>query len=185
MLMVVSVYLGSSPYCDRKYFDLAYQVGRMLALKGHTLCYGGAAVGTMGSLAAGAMENGGKVIGVFPKGFQGTREIREQGIPVRQEGLDRMIEVADFAERKQLMEDMGDCAVVLPGSYGTMDELFTYACNHAIEKNHKFIHVLNFDGYYDHLIEFVETMEREHFLKGTMKDALIFHNTLDELAAAL
>ena len=183
--MIVSVYLGSSPYCDRKYFDLAYQVGRMLALKGHTLCYGGAGIGTMGFLAAGAKENGGKVIGVFPRGFQGTKEIREKGIPVRQEGLDQMIEVEDFAERKQVMEDMGDCAVVLPGSFGTLDELFTYACNHAIEKNNKFIHILNFDGYYDHLREFVDTMEKENFLKGTMIGVLIFHDSLDDLAAAL
>lgn len=183
--MTVSVYLGSSPYCDKKYFDLAYNVGRMLALKGHTLCYGGAGVGTMGALAAGALENGGKVIGVFPKGFQGTKEIREQGIKVRQDGLDRMIEVENFAQRKQLMEDMGDCAVVLPGSFGTMDELFTYACNHAIEKNHKFIYVLNFDGYYDHLREFLQIMEQENFLKGTMIGVISFCDSLEELESVL
>ena len=183
--MVVSVYLGSSPFCDGKYCDIAYEVGRMIALKGHTLCYGGSNVGTMGALADGAQDNGGKVIGVFPKGFLGTREIREKGIPVRREHLDRMIDVESFAERKQVMEDLSDCAVVLPGSFGTLDELFTYACNHAIDKNDKYIHVLNFNGYYDHLKAFVETMKRERFLKESMMGVITFHDSIEDLGMVL
>lgn len=180
--MIVSVYLGSSPFCDNKYNDAAYEVGKMLALKGHTLCYGGASIGTMGSLAAGAQENGGKVIGVFPKGFRGTRDAIERGINVKAEDLDQMIEVENFAERKQVMEDMGECAIVLPGSFGTLDEMFTYACNHAIEKHHKLIHILNFEGYYDHLKEFVVKMEEEKFLKGTMCGVLNFYDSIEELS---
>lgn len=180
--MVVSVYLGSSPFCDKKYNEIAYEVGKMLARKGHAIVYGGATIGTMGALAAGAQENGGKVIGVFPRGFRGTRDAIERGINVKADSLDEMIEVADFAERKQVMEDMGECAVVLPGSYGTLDEMFTYACNHAIDKHGKLIHILNFQGYYDHLKEFVDTMEKEKFLKGSMCGVLNFYDSLEELS---
>lgn len=183
--MVVSVYLGSSAGCNKKYYDLAYAVGRMIALKGHTLCYGGATAGTMGALADGAKQNGGKVIGVFPKDFRGTKEMREKGINVKHEHLDKMYDVENFAERKQVMEDLSDCAVVLPGSFGTLDELFTYACNHAIEKNNKYIHILNFDGYYDHLKEFLKRVENEHFLKGTMIGVINFYDTLEELEKVL
>ena len=180
--MVVSVYLGSSGSCAGKYKSLAYELGKLIALKGHTLCYGGATAGTMGDLADGAQENGGKVIGVYPEGFLGTKEMREKGVEVRHNHLDKMYEVADFAQRKQLMEELCDCAVVLPGGIGTMDELFTFACDYVIEKHSKVIHILNYEGYYDHLREFLLTMDKEKFLKGNLMQAVIFDNSLEELS---
>lgn len=181
----ISVYLGSSPYCLEKYNDVAYSIGCEIARHGYTLIYGGAAVGTMGRLADGAQEHGGEVIGVFPKGFCGTREVRESGISVVREGLNQMIEVADFAQRKQVMEDLSDCAIVLPGSFGTMDELFTYACNRAIEKHSKNVYVLNVDGFYDPLKALLENMKQGVFLKQTMIGVISFYDTVEELFQAI
>ena len=141
----IAVYLGSAPSCKDIYKGLAYELGFRLAKAGHTLVYGGAAVGTMGALADGARDAGGEVIGVFPKGFRGTKEVRESGLEVVQHGLSKFIETADFAERKQMMEDLSDGCIVLPGSFGTLDELFTYACNRAIDVHTKPILVFNFD----------------------------------------
>jgi len=180
-MRVISVYLGSSPFCSPQYKALAHEVGAKIAKKGHTIVYGGAAVGTMGALAQGAKEEGGEIIGVFPRGFKGTKEVRESGIQVIQEGLDRMIDVADFAERKQKMEDIGDCAIVLPGSYGTMDELFTYACNRAIDKHSKNIYVLNHNGFYNPLIDLLSNMEKAGFLKQAMVGAITFYDNIDDI----
>ena len=177
----VAVYLGSSPGCKDSYKKLAYALGARIAQEGLTLVYGGAAVGTMGALADGAMEAGGRVIGVFPRAFRGTKEVRESGLEVVRQGLSEFIETTDFAERKQVMEDLSDGCIVLPGSYGTMDELFTYACNRAIDKHTKPILVFNFEGYYEPLKQLLANMRRAGFLKPFMSDAITFCDTIEEI----
>lgn len=177
----IAVFLGSAPSCHEIYRGLAYELGHRLAQAGLTLVYGGAAVGTMGALAEGAAEAGGRVIGVFPKGFRGTKEVRESGLEVVQQGLSEFIETEDFASRKQLMEDMSDACVVMPGSFGTMDELFTYACNRAIDKHKKPILVFNFEGYYDPLKQLLSNMQEAGFMKPVMADAVTFCDTLEEI----
>ena len=177
----VAVYLGSAPGCKDIYKGLAYDLGDRIARAGLTLVYGGAAVGTMGALAEGALDAGGEVIGVFPRGFRGTQEVRESGLEVVQHGLSRMIETADFAERKQVMEDLSDACIVMPGSFGTLDELFTYACNRAIDKHTKPIFIFNFEGYYDPLKQLLANMQEAGFLKPVMANAVTFCDTMEEL----
>lgn len=181
----IAVYLGSAPSCKDVYKGLAYELGHQLATAGMTLVYGGAAVGTMGALADGAMDAGGAVIGVFPRDFLGTKEVRESGLEVVRHGLTRFIETADFAERKQVMEDLSDACIVMPGSFGTMDELFTYACNRAIGKHAKPIFVFNFEGYYEPLRQLLANMQAGGFMKAFMADAVTFCDTIDEVIAAL
>lgn len=160
----IAVYLGSAPSCKDVYKGLAYELGQRLAKAGMTLVYGGAAVGTMGALANGAKDAGGTVIGVFPRDFRGTKEVRESGLEVVQHGLSEFIEVADFAERKKVMEELSDACIVMPGSFGTMDELFTYACNRAIDKHEKPIYVFNFEGYYAPLKQLLANMQDAGFM---------------------
>ena len=87
----IAVYLGSAPSCNDIFKWLAYELGYRLAAAGLTLVYGGAAVGTMGALADGAMSAGGRVVGVFPSGFRGTKEVRESGLEVVRHGLSEFI----------------------------------------------------------------------------------------------
>lgn len=181
----VAVYLGSAPSCKEIYKGLAYELGNRIARAGLTLVYGGAAVGTMGALASGARDAGGKVIGVFPRGFCGTQEVRESGLEVVQHGLSEFIETADFAERKQVMEDLSDGCIVMPGSFGTLDELFTYACNRAIDLHTKPILVFNFEGYYDPLKQLLANMQAAGFLKPVMAGALTFCETIEEIIETL
>ena len=155
----IAVYLGSAPGCNEIYKGLAYELGFRLAKAGLTLVYGGAAVGTM--------------------------EVRESGIPVVREGLSEFIETADFAERKQVMEDRSDACIVMPGSFGTMDELFTYACNRAIDKHSKPILIFNFEGYYDPLKQLLANMQQAGFMKPVMAGAIRFFDTIEEIIAAL
>ena len=181
----VAVYLGSAPSCKEIYKGLAYELGNRIARAGLTLVYGGAAVGTMGALASGARDAGGKVIGVFPRGFCCTQEVRESGLEVVQHGLSEFIETADFAERKQVMEDLSDGCIVMPGSFGTLDELFTYACNRAIDLHTKPILVFNFEGYYDPLKQLLANMQAAGFLKPVMAGALTFCETIEEIIETL
>lgn len=179
--MNVSVYLGSSLECKEEYNQLAFELGRRLALSGHTVVYGGANVGTMKSLADGADSAKGRIIGVFPRYFQGTEEIVKQGIEVMRDNLAEMILVEDFAERKKVMEKTSDCCVIMPGSLGTMDELFTYACNRAIGQHSKNIYVLNHNGYYTPIKDFLANAMEAGFLKENTGDIITFYNSIDEL----
>jgi len=160
----VAIYLGSAIGADQKYADFAYEVGRLLALRGIEVVYGGANVGTMGCLARGVLENGGRLVGVFPKGFGGKREVQKKNIEILQDGMTETIIVKDFSERKAVMESRADCAVALPGGIGTMDELFCFCVDNEIALHDKPAYILNFDGFYDGLKLQLETMERLNFL---------------------
>ena len=179
--MTVSVYLGSSIHCDKKYNVLACELGHAMAECGYDIVYGGSNVGTMKDLADGAMAAGGRVTGVFPRSFRGSRDIWGAGIEVQRRDLTEIIEVADFAERKKLMEELGDCCVVLPGSFGTLDEMFTYACDRSIDKHTKNIYVLNHEGYYDPVVQLIANMSDSGFLKPHLRNMFTFCATLDEL----
>lgn len=179
--MNIAVYLGSSTTCLPEYNDLAYELGRQLALCGHTLIYGGADVGTMKHLADGALKEGGKVIGVFPTGFLGTKEVIQEGIEVMKRGLTEMIMVKDFAERKLKMEELSDCAVVMPGSFGTLDEMFTYACNYAIGQHTNPIYLLNHKGFYEPMKAQMANVSAAGFLKPSSAKVLHYVDTVAEL----
>jgi len=180
----VAVYLGSAPGNDPKFKALAYETGRSFAQNGITLLYGGACVGTMGSLADGALEAGGKVVGVFPKGFQGKREVKESGKKVFHEGLSEVVFVKDFPERKMRLEEISDCAVILPGGFGTMDEMFCYAVGNEIDLHDKQVYVLNADGFYDDLKALLDSMKEKGFL-GREYDVIHWASSVGELIAML
>lgn len=179
--MKVSVYLGSSINCKPEYNALAFEVGARLASAGHVIVYGGANVGTMKDIADGAQSVGGDVIGVFPSGFAGTEEVKHHGMKVIREGLKELVYVKNFAERKQTMEDLSDCALILPGSFGTLDELFTYTCNNAIGMHSKPVFILNHKGFYSPLVDLVRNTAEAGFLKPETVSILTFCDTIDEV----
>lgn len=180
----VAVYLGSSTGNSPLFGDTVRKFGRCMAEAGIEVIYGGASVGTMGILAESVLQAGGKITGVFPTGFGGKREVQAMNVEILQEGLTQTIFVKDFAERKATMEKLSDCAVVLPGSYGTMDELFSYAVNNEIGLHDKRCYILNIAGYYDGLEMQVATIKRNGFLKDNA-DMLRFCHSMEELLSKL
>lgn len=183
--MKISIYLGSSLHCLPQYHTLAYEVGRKVAQAGHTIVYGGADVGTMKDIADGAQDAGGDVIGVFPREFKGTKEVQDSGVKVVRDNLTEMIYVADFAERKKVMESLSDACIILPGSFGTLDELFTYACNHAIGEHSKPVFLLNHEGFYTPLQQLMQNIEKGRFLKPETVAILTFCDTIDQIISIL
>ncbi len=104
------------PGRDGTYAEAARSVGRLLAEHGIRLVYGGASVGLMGAMADAAIEAGGQVVGVIPRGLF-SREVPHRG-------LTELVEVGSMHERKQTMSDLSDAFVALPGGLGTFEELF-------------------------------------------------------------
>lgn len=183
MIKSVAVFLGSSEGSE-EYLGNAYEFGRQLAGNGYKVIFGGAEVGTMKAFADGVVDAGGDIVGVFPKGFKGKRDVAASHKNIRMSRVTKTVEVRDLAERKAVMNSMSDCCVIIPGGFGTMEELFCYAVENEIAIHDKKAFVLNTNGYYDSLETLVETMKREHFLKAD-SDVITFYHSNEELFEAL
>ena len=189
MIKTAAIYLGSATGRSQIFSDTAFSVGAELARMGISVVYGGACVGTMKSLADGVLSESGEVIGVFPKGFKGKKSYQAQLLLKTLlrllYGLSRLIEVEDMSERKKVMEKMSDCCIALPGSYGTLDELFEYIVNHQLGFHDKPVYILNLDGFYDPIIAMIEKMKETEFLKGYDQSFIHFPTTVEDLLTAI
>ncbi|MEG1288859.1 MAG: TIGR00730 family Rossman fold protein [Bacteroidales bacterium] len=177
----VVVYLGSKSGNNPIFFETANLLGTQLANNKYNIIYGGANVGTMKALANSAIDAGGNVIGVFPDNFKGKKENRDRGIEVKHSHLTQMIIVKDMQERKKIMEQMSDCCIILPGSFGTLDELFEYAVNRQLGYHSKPIIIININGYYNPMKELINNMAENGFIPRNEISLLTYCNTVDEV----
>lgn len=130
-----------------------------------TLIYGGCKVGLMGILADAALEAGGEVIGVIPE------RLFEKEIPHR--GLTELHVVRSMHERKQVMADLSDGFVALPGGVGTLEELTEIYTWGQLGLHRKPCGLLNVEGYFTYLIQFLDHAVHEMFLKPTHRETLM------------
>ncbi len=169
----ITVFCGSSFGSDDVYKEQAALLGRTLAKQNIQLIYGGANVGLMGAVADGALNEGGKVVGVIPHFLQSKEIAHNQ--------LTELILVETMHERKTRMNDLCDGVIVLPGGYGTLEEFFEMITWAQLGLHKKPIGILNIDGFYDDLIKLVQTMVDKGFLKQINREMLLISNTIDEL----
>lgn len=170
--MRMCVFCGSSAGRAR-HMEVAAEVGRVLAERGIELVYGGGRVGTMGAVADGALAAGGSVVGVIPQ--------RMVAWEIAHDGLAELHVVDTMHERKALMADLSDGFVALPGGAGTMDELFEIWTWAQLRLHTKPIGLLNVDGFYDRLIELIDHMIAEGFLKAPYRDMLVVDDEINRL----
>lgn len=169
----IAVYCASSLGFEASWAKEARNVGAFMANRDITIVYGGGRVGLMGELANGALDNGGKVIGVIPD-FLNSKEIGHQGIS-------ELITVDTMHERKLKMSELCDGVIAMPGGFGTMEELFEMITWGQLGLHQKPVGVLNINGFYNHLILFVQEMEKAGLLKKENKDMLLVADTVEEL----
>lgn len=153
----ICVYAASNPGVHPDYEKAALQLGDALVSKQYELVYGGASVGLMGRVANQVLDNGGRAIGVMPRGLF-RREIAHSN-------LTEFHEVESMHERKAMMASLSDAFVALPGGLGTFEELFEAACWSQIGIHQKPIGLLNIRGFYNPLMEFLEHTVREGFMR--------------------
>lgn len=169
----LAVFCGSKNGNNPLYTEHTIQLGKLLAKKNITLIYGGGNVGIMGKIADEVMTNGGKVIGVIP---QVLVEWERQHT-----GISELFIVDDMHIRKKKMYDLCDAAVILPGGFGTLDELFEMVTWNQLSIHDKLIFILNSGGFYDHLIAHIGKMQEENFLYEAARKRIIIINTPAEL----
>ena len=169
----VAVFCGSKNGNNPLYKEHAAELGKYLALLKLKLIYGGAKEGLMGVVADAALANGGAVMGVIPKVLTAWEH--------QHQGLTELAVVPDMHSRKKMMYDMSDAAVILPGGFGTLDELFEMLTWNQLKIHDKKIYMLNSAGFYSHLINHLRSMEKDDFLYETVEDRIILCNTPVEL----
>jgi uncharacterized protein (TIGR00730 family) len=158
------VFCGSSSRVDEKYLELSKKIGSYLAKNGIRLIYGGASVGLMGAMADACLADGGEVIGIIPEGIV--------KLEVAHKGLTKMHIRKDMHERKAMMYELSDAFISLPGGFGTLDETFEILTWRQLDFHQKKIGLLNFDHYFDSILEFVENSLKVGFIKECDKDYL-------------
>jgi hypothetical protein len=169
----VTVFCGSSSGSDKIFEEQAYSLGKTLAENKIDLVYGGAKVGLMGAVARGVLQNGGEVIGVLPK-FLKVKEIAY-------EGLTELILVETMHERKTKMSELCDGVIALPGGFGTLEELFEMITWAQLGLHKKPVAILNTNGFYNSLIEMIQKMVDEGFLKEINQQMLLTSDNISEL----
>ncbi len=177
MIKSLCVFCGSSVGVDPVYKEAAIQMGTYLAENKINLVYGGGRIGLMGVLAETVLKNGGTVTGIIPK-FLSTKEIRH-------DGLTQCFEVDDMHTRKQMMYQLSDAFVAMPGGFGTLDELFEIITWHQLALHEKPIAIYNVHGYFNPLLSMVETMQTQKFIPIDFQNYLKSDTSLDGVLTLL
>lgn len=142
------MFCGSSNNIAQEFFDEGARIGKILAERGYHVVYGAGDCGVMGAVANAALENGGTVTGVFPKVLM--------GLEAEHKGLTEIIHVDDMHTRKMTMFEKSDAFIILPGGFGTMDELFEVITWKQLNTHEKPIIIYNYKNYWDHWISLTE-----------------------------
>lgn len=154
-----AVFCGSQFGNHPHYRQHAEQLGKLLAEHQIELIYGGGNTGLMGAVANSCLENGGSVVGVIPQ-ILVNRERAHQF-------LTKIHVVGDMHVRKQMMYQLSDAMIILPGGNGTLDEMFESLTWNTLDIHHKKIILLNTDHYYDALLAHYDKMIEAGFLYRT------------------
>ncbi len=152
----ICIYCASSNKAAAVYGDTAYELGALLAREGITTITGAGSIGLMRRVEDGALENGGKAIGIIP------RFMVEQGW--HHTGLTELRITESMHERKKMMADLSDAVIALPGGCGTIEELSEIITWKQLGLYFNPIVILNINGYYDHFIAQLEQAIEEHFM---------------------
>ncbi|MEV5823678.1 TIGR00730 family Rossman fold protein [Micromonospora harpali] len=169
-MAAICVFCASSRTLDQRWLDLAAETGREIARRGHTLVSGGGCVGMMGAVVDGARSAGGRTVGVIPQSLV--------DLEVADLASDELLVTASMADRKTLMIEKSDAFLTLPGGLGTLDELFEVWTTATLALHTKPMVLVDADGFYRPLLDWLTTLTDRHFLKPAGQDLLLVADTI-------
>lgn len=173
----VCVYCGSSNAAPEAHKALARALGRLLAEQGIELIYGGGRIGLMGQVADGALEAGGRVVGIIPR-FLTRREVGNLQVS-------ELVVTETMHQRKLLMAERAEAFVVLPGGLGTLDETFEILTWAQIGLHDKPVALLNAGGFWDPLLALIERLAADRYVRPEHRGLLRVAASLEALLPAL
>lgn len=161
-LKAIAIFCGSKSGTNIQYTTDAQELGKLLAQKKIEMIYGGGKNGLMGCVADSVMQHGGTVRGVIPHVLVEWETSHEN--------ISELLVVEDMHQRKRKMYELCDAAIILPGGFGTLDELFEILTWNQLSIHDKKVFVLNTGGFYNHLLQHLRHLTTEGFLYGNLED---------------
>jgi uncharacterized protein (TIGR00730 family) len=155
-IKAIDIFCGSKSGNNPLFEQHTKELGHILSENNITIVYGGGNKGLMAAVANAALEKNGKVIGIIPKVLRDSEH--------QHEGLTELHIVETMHHRKEMLYEKCDAAIILPGGYGTLDEVFEILTWNQLRIHDKKIFFLNSGGFYDHLIAHIQKMQQDGFL---------------------
>ena len=169
----IAIFCGANFNGDKVILKAVEQLTQILTDQNISLVFGGGKVGIMGLLADHMISQGGRTIGVIPK-FLLDKEVGHTG-------LTELHVVETMHQRKQLMNDLSDGIIMLPGGFGTLEEFFEVLTWLQLGLHNKPIAILNINGFYDHLLKQMDVMVDQQFLKAANRNLVITASDPEQL----
>ena len=169
----IVVYCASSLGVNPIYNEVAVELGEKMAANGVRLIYGGGGFGLMGNVANAVLQNGGEVTGVIPN-FLANLEVAHTT-------LTELHFVETMHERKFKMVQLAKGVIALPGGYGTLDELFEILAWRQLKLYDGPIAIVNTNGFYDLMLQQLDRMVADGFLKAENRTLLLVADSVDEV----
>lgn len=176
-IRTIAVFCASASGADPIYQTAANDLGCALAARNISVVYGGAKVGLMCAVADSALAHGGCVVGVIPEVLV--------DFEVAHHGITELHVVDTMHTRKALMGERSDAFLILPGGFGTLEEMFEVLAWQTLKLHNKPIVLLNINGFYDQLLSFLDHAVTHGMLKQKSREILLVANTVQEALAAL
>jgi uncharacterized protein (TIGR00730 family) len=168
----VAVYCGSADGSNPAFRAEATALGKAIAAAGLGLVYGGASVGLMGAVADAALAGGAEVIGVLPAVLAGKE--------IAHARLTKLELVSTMHERKARMAELADAFLVLPGGYGTLDELMEAVTWAQLGLHAKSCILINTAGYWNGMLAFLDSTVAAGFLKAANRQLLLVASNAED-----
>jgi uncharacterized protein (TIGR00730 family) len=173
----IAVFCASADGAGPAYLADAAALGRALALRNIGVVYGGAKVGLMRAVAEAALAEGGRVIGVIPTVLV--------DLEVAHHGLTELHVTDTMHTRKALIGQRSDAFIALPGGFGTLEELFEVLAWQTLKLHCKPVVLLNTNGFYDKLLEFLDSCLEQGMMSRQKRDIVLVAQTVDEALRVL
>jgi hypothetical protein len=168
----LAVYCGSAPGTDPAFADAARATAAAMVRENIQLVYGGGRLGLMGLIADSVLELGGFVYGVIPQALV--------GVEVAHPNVNELHIVETMHERKAKMTELADAFLALPGGIGTLDEFFEAWSWNVLGYHKKPFCLLNVNGYWDGLIEFIDHATESGFMSQHRRRQLLVATTPEQ-----
>jgi uncharacterized protein (TIGR00730 family) len=176
-IRTIAVFCASANGTHPIYRQAAEELGSALAAHSIGLIYGGANVGLMQAVAEAALAVGGQVVGVIPEVLV--------DLEVAHHGISELHVVDTMHTRKALMSEKADAFLILPGGFGTLEEMFEILAWQTLRLHDKPVLLLNINGFYDQLLSFLDHAVTQGMLKQRNRDILLVATTVEDALTQL
>ena len=176
-IRTIAVYCASADGTHSIYREAAEELGAALAVRNIGLIYGGAKVGLMRAVAESCLNAGGHVVGVIPEVLV--------DLEVAHHGISELHIVDTMHTRKALMGQKSDAFLILPGGFGTLEEMFEVLAWQTLRLHDKPVLLLNINGFYDQLLSFLDHAVTQGILKPKNRAILLVATTVEDALTQL